>query len=70
MSYCDGCFSYTYYISQRRTLVCALMDYNDKGQCPCHGCIVKVMCQNVCDVFISFRNGIVKKGTSKDDWIR
>jgi hypothetical protein len=64
MNYCEGCLSYTYYISERRTLICALMEYNDKGQCPCYNCIVKVMCQDTCDVFMRFRNNAVTKGAN------
>ena len=54
--YCDGCFSKH---SHRKHGVliqpCCNMGYNDKGQCPCTLCIVKMMCDSSCDDYFNYR---------------
>ena len=39
INYCKGCLV---------TLMCPLRFYNDKGQCPCCICIIKMMCEDDC----------------------
>ena len=55
--HCKGCPSNTYY----KDGSCKFNAYNDCGQCPCSVCIVKVMCQDVCDDFNKFRIGIIEE---------
>ena len=67
MSYndhCKGCFSNIYRASEK-IIPCQLSYYNDKGQCACSVCIVKVMCQDVCDDFVTFRNAVTKQRRAK-----
>jgi len=33
---------------------CSFADYNLNGECPCALCIVKMMCIDVCDIFLTF----------------
>jgi hypothetical protein len=33
---------------------------NENSKCPCSQCIVKVMCENMCTDFMSYRNYIRK----------
>ncbi len=53
---CKGCATYKYgavdYEGGEKT--CHYHGYNDKGQCPCTECIVKVMCNVNCHAFAKF----------------
>ena len=51
INYCKGCITYT------REHGCHFSAHNDEaeGQCPCSQCIVKVMCENMCVDFMSYK---------------
>jgi hypothetical protein len=64
VNYCEGCLSYTgcYLIAYS----CLFDFYNDEGQCPCTLCIIKVMCEDVCDDFTHFKNAAVERGANNN----
>jgi hypothetical protein len=44
--HCIGC----------HTKMCCKFDgYNDKGQCPCTDCIVKMICEDMCNLFGDYK---------------
>jgi hypothetical protein len=59
---CRGCVTYKYndvnidYTFSEET--CRYHDYNDKSQCPCTECVVKMMCDVDCPVFTKFTDYI------------
>jgi hypothetical protein len=58
---CDGCSSDTYYDKAESGGCCKFNAYNDFGKCPCTRCIIKMMCEDVCDDFDKFRIGIIEE---------
>ncbi len=58
--HCSGCVSNS----------CGSDQYNDKGQCPCTKCVVKMMCKKACYDFLLFRlatNAVLHKQKEKVD---
>jgi hypothetical protein len=53
--YCEGCLTYNYEDGSG-SFGCTHDVYNVRGQCPCTGCIVKVMCTLACVEFDDFRD--------------
>ena len=49
--YCEGCLSL---IQSKYDSYCSYSKYNDSGECPCCTCIVKVMCNDLCEKFCTF----------------
>jgi hypothetical protein len=50
--YCNGCYSILFSDIFNE---CTFHPYNDNGNCPCTKCIIKMMCDDPCDDFSSFR---------------
>jgi len=48
MDYCDGCLDY-----QNN---CPVKRNNRIGNCPCTECIVKMICDNPCDLFKDYHD--------------
>jgi len=63
MSNCDGCR-----IEKRPTHCipkqCAKIKHI-KNNCPCKQCIIKIVCNNVCETFKSYINNLEKKYGNK-----
>ena len=56
MVYCKGCLTNEYCDDYGNDMVeCELIKYNGEGECPCTNCIVKPMCEQVCDDFFAFK---------------
>ena len=49
---CEGCNSNSFSINVNREIcICNTLPIKDNKTCPCSICIVKSMCQNVCEEF-------------------
>ena len=57
---CHGCYSYGPYNGDGFDL-CSIMRLNNRGECPCTKCVVKMMCGNPCDSFHKFRDRALAK---------
>jgi len=55
MKCCDGCL--TYFDGG-----CAYTKYNGTGECPCTPCVIKIMCEKICDPFRDYMNDVAVKG--------
>jgi hypothetical protein len=51
-NHCKGCR--TYMIEPYRLFPCRFQEVNKSGECPCCTCIVKVMCNSMCEDFKAF----------------
>lgn len=56
--YCNGCCTLTYLNRFDTETRCTYVDYNNKGQCPCTLCVVKMMCDQHCPFFDVFKKHI------------
>ena len=57
MVYCEGCLTQNacYDRGGNPIVRCELIKYNSEGECPCTLCIVKPMCEQVCDDYLHFK---------------
>ena len=63
--YCKGCCVYMP-DGDPHDIGCTLFDSNNKGQCPCSKCIVKVMCEEPCEDYEQFRKSFIGKEDTYD----
>jgi len=57
INYCEGCLTHIFIednMDIEKISECSFADYNLNGECPCNLCIVKMMCIDVCDIFLTF----------------
>ncbi len=54
INYCEGCDTYIYTTRSSAVVTCTAAKYNDKGQCPCVKCVIKMMCTQMCPAYMSF----------------
>ncbi len=47
-NFCSGCVATSR--SGKLQRVCFIGDLNDKGNCPCVNCIIKMMCSTMCEM--------------------
>jgi len=58
VDYCKGCATYKVKNSSDKLIPCSYLPDNIDGNCPCTECIIKVMCEHMCDRYISFAKHI------------
>ena len=56
MNYCEGCFGLDPVFLVLAEGACIYSRFNKYGECPCSTCLVKMMCNNLCEEFIIFKN--------------
>lgn len=61
-SICKGCLTYETYILNPSTKTACLIPHKKDGKaCPCSTCLIKSVCQDVCDEIEKYRLREVKK---------
>jgi len=53
--YCKGCYTLSYVYLYGPKLECTYVRYNKDGQCPCTKCIVKMICQQGCPEYDTYK---------------
>ncbi len=48
------CFGCRAYYTESEEIQCAFKFSNIDGSCPCTNCIVKVICNQICDPFVDY----------------
>lgn len=61
---CEGCYCYT--PNDAPNICDYIFDNKPILPCPCSECIIKVMCENICDPWISWRNKIHEMEEEKE----
>lgn len=52
--HCFGCVAYNTLSNPKDKVQCAFSFSNIDGRCPCTTCIVKVLCNEICDLFVDY----------------
>ena len=52
--HCFGCIAYHEVYEFEKDVECSFQFSNIDGLCPCTNCIVKVICNQICDPFVDY----------------
>jgi len=63
--HCNGCLTNSEYVHSGPH--CGMMSFNDKGECPCVNCIIKMMCETLCQDFFHFKTKMEEKDAYEKD---
>lgn len=61
---CVGCMLYGYLFEDSHVSVCDLVRHEEEKRCPCHKCLVKVTCVEICDDLDNLKDSLYKREKS------